>query len=100
MKYAIILAHPKPYSICASIASAYAAAAHSLGHRVAVRDLYAMDFDPRLRADELPTEVGYQMAADAIAERAHVADAAVFVSSIRSGSTLRRPSSKAMPTGY
>jgi NAD(P)H dehydrogenase (quinone) len=78
MKHAIILAHPKPDSLCASIASAYAAAAHTLGHKVTLRDLYAMDFDPCLRAEELPTDTGYTLAPDAVAEREHVADADVF----------------------
>ena len=79
MKHAVILAHPKPDSLCAGIAAAYAAAARHAGHSVTVRDLYAADFDPRLKASEIPTSQGYVMAADVMAERAKLADTDVFV---------------------
>jgi NAD(P)H dehydrogenase (quinone) len=75
MKHAIILAHPSPTSFNASAARAYAAALHALGHEAAIRDLYAMDFDPRLKAGELPWAPKAAPAADVVAERAALADA-------------------------
>ena len=79
MKHAVILAHPKPGSLCAGIAAAYVKAVRALGHEAEVRDLYAMGFDPRLRAGEIPTEAGYALEPDAEAERARVGGADVFV---------------------
>lgn len=78
MKHAVILAHPKPDSFCASLATYYAAAARELGHQAVVRDLYAMKFDPCLRAEEIPTPDGFFAGADVEAERKLVEDADVF----------------------
>lgn len=78
MKHAVILAHPKPDSFCASLASYYAAAARELGHEAIIRDLYAMKFDPCLKAAEIPTLEGFAPAADVEAEREVLADADVF----------------------
>ena len=79
MRHAIILSHPDPKSFNASVATAYAAAARELGHTVAVRDLYAMNFDPRLGRRELPWRRDYAPGKDVVAERAALADADVFV---------------------
>jgi len=79
MKHAVILAHPRPDSFCAAIAKTYAAAARALGHDVLIRDLYAMDFDPRLKASELPREKSGPMQPDVEAERARLRDIDVFV---------------------
>ncbi len=78
MNHAVILAHPKPDSFCAALAGSYAAAARNLGHHVLVRDLYAMDFDPRLKASEIPCETGYACETDVAAERAALRDVDVF----------------------
>jgi NAD(P)H dehydrogenase (quinone) len=75
MKHAVILAHPKPDSFCAAIARACVDALTGLGHTAVSRDLYALDFDPRLKAEELPTATGARPAADVVAERAVLADA-------------------------
>src|SRR5690606_37493880 len=56
MKHAVIIAHPNRTSLTHSAARAYAEAAEALGHEVIVRDLYAMDFDPRLQAAEIPQD--------------------------------------------
>jgi NAD(P)H dehydrogenase (quinone) len=78
MKHAVILAHPRPTSFIGTLAKGYAAAAESLGQRVALRDLYAMEFDPRLRAGEIPDVKGFAPGADVAAERELLADVDVF----------------------
>lgn len=79
MKHAIILAHPDSRSFNATIAATYARAAADLGHAVVVRDLYAIDFDPRLRRTELPWVKDYAPGEDVRRERALIGDADVFV---------------------
>jgi NAD(P)H dehydrogenase (quinone) len=78
MKHVVILAHPNPASFNASVAQAYVLAATALGHTVLVRDLYAMDFDPRLSAIELPFAENFEPGADVRAERSLLGDADVY----------------------
>jgi len=78
MKHAVIVAHPRARSFTQTMAKAYAEAAQGLGHAVVTRDLYAMDFDPRLKAEELPGPDGYRMAPDVLAEREVLKDVDVF----------------------
>ena len=78
MRHAIILAHPRKDSFTARMAATYAAAAESLGHAVDLRDLYAMDFDPCLQADELPGPHAPTPRPDVVAERDRLASADVF----------------------
>lgn len=78
MKHAVIVAHPKLNSLTAAVAEAYASEAKELGHEVVVRNLYAMDFDPRLKAAEIPTAKGYTPAPDVVSERALLADVRAF----------------------
>ncbi len=79
MKQAIVLAHPSRNSFNAAVAGAYAAAVEACGHTAVIQDLYAMDFDPRLRASELPWASDFAIAPDVAAERAILADAEVLV---------------------
>ena len=79
MKHAIILAHPEPDSFNASVAKTYAQAIRVRGHDAIVRDLYAIGFDPCLKANERPDKPGQVIAPDVAAERALIADADVFV---------------------
>ncbi len=79
MKHAIIIAHPNPKSFTHASAGAYADAVGLLGHPVVVRDLYALDFDPRLPASELPGAPDYEVRADVVAERAILSGVDVFV---------------------
>ncbi len=60
------------------MARTYAEAVESLGHRVLVRDLYAMDFDPRLQADEMPSRGRAMVQPEILIERAMLKDADVF----------------------
>lgn len=48
----LVLAHPQDASLCAHLAAEAEAAARSAGWQVRRCDLYARDFDPRLRSDE------------------------------------------------
>jgi NAD(P)H dehydrogenase (quinone) len=78
MKHVVILAHPNPASFNASVAQAYVLAATALGHKVLVRNLYALDFDPRLSAIELPFAENFEPGADVRAERALLGDADAY----------------------
>jgi len=78
MKHAVILAHPKPDSLTGAVAKTYAGTLRSLGEEVIVRDLYAMGFDPCLKAQEIPGPSGYQAAADVAAERQVLANVQAF----------------------
>ena len=79
MKHAVILAHPKASSLNASIAGACVRTLEGLGHSVLVRDLYAIGFDPRLQAGEIPADTGFAPAPDVLAERAALADVDSFI---------------------
>lgn len=78
MKHAVIIAHPNPRSLTHSVGEAYAVAARALGHDALIRDLYAIDFDPRLRDAEIPHLAAPTPGADVVAEREALADADVF----------------------
>jgi NAD(P)H dehydrogenase (quinone) len=78
MKHALIVAHPKAESFNQSVARAYAGMVRELGHEVVVRDLYQMDFDPRLKAGEIPDPAGFAAAPDIVAEREILKDVEVF----------------------
>lgn len=69
MKHAVILAHPKPTSLNAAIARQCVATLTALGHTVVLRDLYGMDFDPRLKAEEIPDGFSFRTSPDTQAER-------------------------------
>lgn len=69
MKHVVILAHPKPTSVCAAIARTCVEHLRATNHTAVLRDLYALDFDPRLKAEELPSPSGVHPAADVVAER-------------------------------
>jgi NAD(P)H dehydrogenase (quinone) len=78
MKHAVILAHPAADSLNAAIARSYVEALRRLGHDVVERDLYALGFDPCLKAEEIPGPEAPRFGKDVIAERALLADVDVF----------------------
>ncbi len=78
MKHAIVISHPRGRAFTRLMAETYADAVKALGHEVVVRDLYAMEFDPRLHADELPGPHGVSPQTDVTVERAVLKDADVF----------------------
>lgn len=79
--HAVILAHPKSDSFMSEVARTLVAVLEEIGHECDLRDLYRMNFDPRLGADEIPTEGSWSAAADVQAERARLdsADAITFL---------------------
>lgn len=52
-RHVVLLCHPKRESFNASVADRYCEAVRAAGHEAVLRDLYAMHFDPVLRAAEL-----------------------------------------------
>jgi NAD(P)H dehydrogenase (quinone) len=78
MKHAVIVAHPDAHSLTRSIAGAYEAAVSALGQQVIVRDLYDMEFDPCLKAREIPRPADLWFAQDVVDERQRLADVDVF----------------------
>ena len=78
MKHAVIVAHPNSASLTTSAAQAYADTIRTLGQAVVVRDLYWLNFDPRLKASEVPGPNGCTFGKDVEDERALLADADVF----------------------
>jgi NAD(P)H dehydrogenase (quinone) len=78
MKHAVIVAHPNPKSLVASIAGAYADVVRSVAHTAIVRDLYALGFNPCLQAGEIPGQEGFHAGDDVAAERALLKDVDVF----------------------
>lgn len=78
MKHAVIIAHPSRRSLNAAIARTYREAVEHLGHDVIERDLYAMRFDPCLKAAEIPGPRAAVFRPDVRRERALLADVDVF----------------------
>jgi NAD(P)H dehydrogenase (quinone) len=78
LKHAIIVGHPNPASFNLAVAHAYQDAVEALGHVALLRDLYRIDFDPRLKDGEIPRAAGFAAAEDVATERALIADADVF----------------------
>jgi NAD(P)H dehydrogenase (quinone) len=79
MKHAVIVCHPRRESFTRAVAETYVHAVHDHGHTAIVRDLYAIGFDPVLKAGEIPGPGAPTPGADVTAERAMLADADVFV---------------------
>jgi len=79
MRHAVILAHPDPASLNGQIARTFAQALTDLGQVADLRDLYAMDFDPRLKASELPWSPSSRPGDDVVVERAALAETTSLV---------------------
>jgi len=79
MRQAIIVSHPNPRSFNAAMARAYGEGLQAAGHEAVTRDLYGLDFDPRLRARELPWSEDFAPGPDVVAERALLKEVSVFV---------------------
>jgi NAD(P)H dehydrogenase (quinone) len=78
MRHALILAHPRRASFTGAVMQAYREAVKALGHDTIIRDLYAMDFDPCLKAAEIPGAPDYAVGADVLAEREQIGGCDVF----------------------
>lgn len=78
-RHVVILCHPRPDSFNAAVAARYCATVAAAGQVAVLRDLYRMKFDPVLRADEQPGEIGPSPASHVAHERKLIADAAIVV---------------------
>ncbi|MEG8014308.1 NAD(P)H-dependent oxidoreductase [Sphingomonas sp. 22R3R2A-7] len=78
-RHAVILCHPDPHSFNHAIAARYCDAVRAAGQDVVLRDLYAMRFDPVLKADERPTLADPRRAPEVTAERELLAGCDLFV---------------------
>jgi NAD(P)H dehydrogenase (quinone) len=78
MKHAVIVGHPGRASFNLAVSGAYAGAVRARGGEALVRDLYGLNFDPCLRAEEVPGPGGFTPGDDVFAERALLADVGVF----------------------
>lgn len=78
MKHAVIVAHPNPNSLTCAIAHAYADSVRGIGQTAFERDLYRMEFDPCLKAPEIPGPEAPRFGDDVAAERAVLASVDVF----------------------
>jgi NAD(P)H dehydrogenase (quinone) len=77
----IVCANPTPGSFNNSIVDAYLQVARTQGHKVVIRDLYELGFDPVLKIDERPGRTGWKPHPDIATELEYVreADAIVLV---------------------
>lgn len=78
-RHAVILCHPDPHSFSHGVANAYSDAVRAAGQQVALRDLYALNFDPVLRANERPTLINPIRSRDVTAELDIISGSHVFV---------------------
>jgi NAD(P)H dehydrogenase (quinone) len=88
IRHVVVLGHPAPGSFNHQVAETYRASVVACGQAAEVRDLYALGFDPLLKADERPGRGSKAPAADVAAELAalHEVRALVFVYPIWFGS--------------
>jgi len=63
-RHLVILCHPVQNSFNAAVAAAYCAAVRACGQQADVRDLYAMGFDPVLKAREQPGAPDFALSPD------------------------------------
>lgn len=78
-RHAVILCHPGPISFNHAIVDRYCAAVRAAGQEVVLRDLYAIGFDPVLKAAERSTDVAAVYGHDVLDEIEHIAGCDVFV---------------------
>ena len=78
-RHAVILCHPDPLSFNHAIADTYCGAVRATGQTAVLRDLYAIGFDPVLKATERPTNVAAVYGQDVLDEIERIAGCDVFV---------------------
>ena len=78
IRHAVVLAHPDPRSFNAAIADAYCQEVEAAGQQAILRDLYAMNFDPVLKAQERPGRNDFRLSPDVRAELAIMCGANVI----------------------
>jgi NAD(P)H dehydrogenase (quinone) len=77
--HAVILAHPDANSFNAGVAETYCETARAHGHRVVLRDLYRLNFDPVLKTYERPGPEPIAMSKDVERELSAIDGADVLV---------------------
>jgi NAD(P)H dehydrogenase (quinone) len=78
-RHAVILCHPAAGSFNHAVAQAYVDTVRECGQEAIVRDLYALGFDPTLKAAERPTLDHFALSPDVAAEIDQIRDCDVFV---------------------
>ena len=78
-RHAVILCHPDPESFNAAVAKTYCEAVAARFHEVIVRDLYGIEFDPVLKANEQPSALDFVPLADVAIELGALSKANVIV---------------------
>ena len=73
MKHLAVFSHPNPKSFNRAILDAFVAAVQERGDEVRVRDLYALAFQPVLKASDLVGAAAGRVAEEVRAEQEHVA---------------------------
>ncbi|MEP7004628.1 MAG: NAD(P)H-dependent oxidoreductase [Sphingomonas bacterium] len=63
-RHVVVLGHPSPGSFNHAIAERYCATIRACDQEVVLRDLYALDFDPRLHADKRPGQPTNRLSGD------------------------------------
>jgi NAD(P)H dehydrogenase (quinone) len=79
MKHLIVYSHPNPKSFCHAILETAMEALAAKRQDVVVRDLYALGFNPVLRADDLAGIQSGKIPADIKAEQDHIAAADILI---------------------
>lgn len=78
MQHVVVVGHPNAASLNHFLAQTYREAVEARGGTVLVRDLYAMGYDPCLRASEIQGTPGFAPGSDIVAERGRIGEADVF----------------------
>lgn len=78
MNHLIVLAHPNPASLCAAICSKIADVSSRNGHKVEIRDLYSLKFNPVLSAEDFKQVRAGATPKDIAVEQLHVKKAEVI----------------------
>lgn len=79
LRHIVILCHPERDSFNAAIARQYCEVVEENGQEAVLRDLYRMEFDPVLRANEQPTSPTYAESRHIAHERDLISSAAFVV---------------------
>ena len=79
MKYLILYAHPNPRSFNHAICEAVCYELAKSGAAVSVRDLYALNFNPVLSADDLAGMMQGQLQPEVRSEQEHISSADIII---------------------
>lgn len=77
IRHLVVLGHPAAHSFCRTVVDSYCRTVEESGQEVVLRDLYAMGFDPVLKANERPDVPGFEPAPDVAEELEFVRGCAV-----------------------